>query len=179
MEVHYSYSRPDAYARDWLARDPNDPRFVFKLAGTLEIDRPTALVAVTGFDENRCRQAIEFYEPNRVLLATQGGDQFENTERNVGWRFGGGGVTVDRVIVNAYSCDHGYELLRAHVERLTDDHNVIMCSFGPKPSAIALYRLQRQFPQTALAYIGCKEYNQRYSRGIGELLAGQICWFGV
>ena len=179
VEVHYVYNLPEAYAEDWLARDPNDPRFVFKLAGTLEIDRPTALVAVTGFDENRCRQAVEFYEPMRVVLAAQQGVQYGNEERNVGLTFATGSVTIERIKVDSYSKDHGYRALWGHVKRLTNDHNVILCSFGPKPSAIALYRLQRAFPQTALAYIGCKEYNPEYSRGLGDSITGAIYWSGT
>ena len=158
-DVQYVYNRPAAYAEDWLARDPNEPRLVFKLAGTLEVGRPTALVAVTGFDENRCRQAIEFYEPARVLLAAQGGRQYDNNVRNVGPSFAAGGIPIEHVEIDAFGEDHGYSALRRHLESLTAEHNVILCSFGPKPSAIALYRLQREFPQSALAYIGCKEYN--------------------
>ena len=176
VEVHYVYNRPSAYAADWLARDPNDPRFVFKLAGTLEIDRPTALIAVTGFDDNRCRQAVEFYEPRCVLLATQQGVQYDNDVRNAGLTFATGGISIEHAQLDAYGDDHGYGSLREHVERLAKVHNVILCSFGPKPSAIALYRLQREFPQTALSYIGCKEYNTEYSRGLGEPITGTICW---
>ena len=178
VEVHYVYNQPEAYAEDWLARDPNNPRFVFKLAGTMEIDRPTALVAVTGFDENRCRQAIEFYEPMRVVLAAQQGVQYGNDERNVGLTFATGSVTIERIEVDSFSKDHGYRALWGYVKRLTDDHNVILCSFGPKPSAVALYRLQRAFPHTALAYIGCKEYNPEYSWGLGDSITGAICWSG-
>lgn len=176
VEVHYVYNRPETYASDWLARDPNDPRLVFKLAGTLEIDRPTALVAVTGFDENRCRQAVDFYEPLRVVLAAQHGAQYGNYERNVGRTYGTGSMAIERIEVDAYSEDHGYRELSSHVEMLTRDYNVVLCSFGPKPSAIALYRLQREFSPTALSYIGCKEYNTEYSQGLGESVTGTIVW---
>ena len=175
-EVHYIYNRPETYAEDWLARDPNDPRLVFKLAGTLEVGRPTALVAVTGFDENRCRQAVEFYEPARVLLAAQGGRQYDNNVRNIGPRFAAGGIPIEHAEVDAFSGGHGYSALRGHVDKLTREHNVILCSFGPKPSAIALYRLQREFPQSALAYIGCKEYNPKYSTGLGQAITGRMTW---
>ena len=175
-DVQYIYNRPTEYANDWLARDPNEPRLVFKLAGTLEVGRPTALVAVTGFDENRCRQAIEFYEPAKVVLAAQGGRQYDNNVRNVGPRFAAGGTQIEHAEMDAFGDDHGYSVLREHVEALTADHNVILCSFGPKPSAIALYRLQREFAQTALAYIGCKEYNLRYSVGLGPAIAGRMTW---
>ena len=174
--AHYVYNRPKMYATDWLARDPNDPRLVYKLAGTLEVGRPTALVAVTGFEENRCRQAIEFYEPARVLLAAQGGRQYENNVRNVGPKFAADGIPIDHTEVDAFGADHGYGALRGPVEKLARDHNVILCSFGPKPSAIALFRLQREFPQCALSYIGCKEYNPKYSAGLGDSIGGSISW---
>ena len=100
--VQYVYNRPHTYAEDWLARDPENPRLVYKLAGALEVGRPTALLAVTGFDENRCRQAIEFYEPSRVLLATQRGNQFGNDVRNVGREFNQSNVRIERVEVDSY-----------------------------------------------------------------------------
>ena len=178
-EVYYVYNRPEQYAREWLARDPINPRLVFKMAGTLEIERPTALLAVTGFDENRCRQAIEFYEPARVVLAGQAGQQHENEQRNIGPGFSAGSTVLEHSTVDAFGQDHGYSVLRGQVRELSQEHNVILCSFGPKPSAIALFRLQREFPQTALAYIGCKEYNSEYSSGLGEAIAGKVVWHGA
>lgn len=175
-EMRYVYNRPKEYTDDWLARNPYRPRLMFKLAGTLEVDRPTALVAVTGFDENRCRQAVEYYEPARIVVAAQRGEQYSNDARNVGSGFVAGSVPSKDVQVDAFRGDHGYSSLREHVEELAREHNVILCSFGPKPSAIALYRLQREFPQTALAYIGCKEYNENYSDGLGDAIEGAVEW---
>ena len=177
-KAHYVYNRPESYASDWLARDPNDPRLVYKLAGLLDVGRPTALAAVTGFDENRCRQAVEFYEPARVVLAAQGGRQYENNVRNIGPKFAADGIPIEHAELNAYGEDHGHGVLRGSVERLAQSYNVILCSFGPKPSAIALYRLQREFSQCALAYIGCKEYNLQYSAGLGSGLWGRLAWRG-
>lgn len=131
--------------------------------------------AVTGFDENRCRQAVEYYEPARVVVAAQLGEQYSNDARNVGSSIAGSIPSTD-VQVDAFHGDHGYSALREHVEKLARKHNVILCSFGPKPSAIALYRLQREFPQTALAYIGCKEYNVNYSDGLGDAIEGAVEW---
>ena len=91
----YVYNRPGTYASDWLARDPNDPRLVYKLAGLLDVGRPTALAAVTGFDENRCRQAVEYYEPACMILAAQSGLQYENNLRNVGPRFAADGIPIE------------------------------------------------------------------------------------
>ena len=176
VETHYVYGRPEAYAEDWLAKDPDHPRLVYKLAGTLEVDQATALVAVTGFDERRCRQAVEFYEPTRALLAAQTGSQYKNDARNIGPEFELGGVHVEHIEMNAFSADHGYAALRQPVAELARSHNIILCSFGPKPSAIALFRLQRECPRCALAYIGCKEYSLDYSRGLGDMIGGRIDW---
>ena len=175
-ETHYVYNRPTGYGSGWLAKDPDEARLVYKLAGVQEVGRPTALVAVTGFDENRCRQAVEFYEPARVLLAAPGGRQYENNVRNFGPAFVAGGTPIEHAEIDAFVGDHGYEVLRAPVEELAEEHNVILCSFGPKPTAIALYRLQREFAQCALAYIGCKEYSSAYSTGLGSTVRGSMVW---
>ena len=175
-EVWYVYNHPLAYGKSWLARNPDDPRLVFKLSGELKLGCPTALVAVTGFDADRCLQAIDFYEPVRVLLARQGGTQFDNNDRNIGATFASGSVLHDRIEIDAFSSDHGYTTLRKDVAKLARDHNVILCSFGPKPSGIALFRLQREYSQTALAYIGCKEYNPDYSTGLGGVVEGMLTW---
>ena len=177
VEVRYIYNHPLAYGTDWLTRNPDDPRLLFKLSGELKLGWPTALVAVTGFDADRCHQAIEFYEPVRVLLAIQGGTQYDTNRRNIGSKFTSGSVLHEHIEIDAFSRDHGYAPLRNGVAKLVRDHNVILCSFGPKPSGIALFRLQRKYPQTALAYIGCKEYNHDYSTGLGEdVTEGTLTW---
>lgn len=174
--VEYIYNRPEAYSHEWLARDPREPRLLYKLSGELELGRPTALVAVTGFDVDRCRQAIDFFEPATVLLATQIGDQFANAQRNIAPDLGAGLLSLQRLEIDAYSSDHGYQSLREHVRTLARGHNVVLCSFGPKPSAIALFRLQREHPQCALAFITCNEYSQNYSEGLGATVEGHLDW---
>ena len=175
-EVRYVYNQPVAYGTSWLTKNPDNPRLVFKLSGELKLGCPTALVAVTGFDADRFFQAIDFYEPVRVLLARQEGTQYDNTNRNIGAPFTSGSVLYDQIAIDAFSGDHGYTTLRNSVAKLARHHNVILCSFGPKPSGIALFRLQREYPQTALAYIRCKEYNLDYSTGLGNVIEGTLTW---
>ena len=73
--------------------------------------------------------------------------------RNVGSECGKGDSRVERVEMDAFGDDHGYSVLKRHLGELVAGHNVILCSFGPKPSAIALYRLQREFAEVALAQV--------------------------
>lgn len=174
--VYYLYNQPESYGSGWLARDPDEPRLLYKLAGELEFGRPTALVAVTGFDLDRCRQAIEFFEPATVVVATQTGDQFENAHRNTALAVAAGETPLRRLEIDTYSPGHGYSVLQECVGALTADYNVVFCSFGPKPSAIALFRLQREHRQSALAFIGCRQYNEEYSEGLGEAVEGFLDW---
>lgn len=180
-DVRFVYHRPDTYGDEWLARDPDQPRFVYKLAGAPVIGKKTALLMVTGYDRERAVQAIEFYEPAQVVLAFQVGTQFKNSERNLNLH--GGGVfdqsRVERLEVDSYSADQGYAQLRGVVERLSQEFNIVLASFGPKPSAIALYRLQRAFDSCALAYIHCKDYSNDYSTGLGDSLEGSVLFSKV
>ena len=66
------------------------------------------------------RQAIEFCEPVRILVATQSGAQFGNDVRNVGSGFGVGDTRIDRVEIDAFGEDHGYGVLRERVEHLCE-----------------------------------------------------------
>ena len=106
------------------------------------------------------------------------GDRFSSSTTCSRWRH----ETEPGRLDQSLSCrfwkvaTHPYGALRGPVEKLARDHNVILCSFGPKPSAIALFRLQREFPQCSLAYIGCKEYNPNYSVGLGDAISGSISW---
>lgn len=174
--IQYVYYRPEAYGKGWLARDPDEPRFGYKLGGSPILDRPTALLAVTGFDVDRALQAFEFFEPKEVVLAVQTGSQFDNTVRNVAAHETGAFKKdlVRTIAIDAYGQDHGYAAIRAEVERLVTGFNIVLCSFGPKLSAVSLFRVQREFPLCALAYIHCRDYNSDYSVGIGEGVWGEV-----
>ena len=173
-DVSYIYNRPSSYGSGWLTRNPDDPRLMFKLAGDIRLGCSTVLVAVTGFDADRCLQAVEFYEPSKILIARQEGEQYDNRYRNIGDTFASVSVPQELIEIDAFSPDHGYSRLRKRVDQLAQDHNIILCSFGPKPSGIALFRLQREYPQAALAYIGCKEYSHDYSTGLGDVVEGKL-----
>ena len=174
--VHYAYHRPSAYPSLWLSRDPNEPRLAFKLAGMPLLDRLTALVAVTGYDTDRVVQAIEFFEPAQTILVAQVGTQFANPERNIEAHdvIALRNCSIKRCEVDSYAEDHGYKKLHEITAELAQQYNVVMFSFGPKPTAVALYRVQRMIPESTLAYIHCKDYNERYSEGIGDTIRGSL-----
>jgi hypothetical protein len=172
----FIYNRPAEYSEGWLSRKPARPRLVSKLSGEFHLARPTALIATTGFDLERTGQLIRHFSPKRILLGIQRGEQFENQRKNVAIHREefDNRADVEWFEVDAYSGDYGESRVRAYLVDLLESHNVLLSSLGPKPSVVALYRLQREFPQAALCYAPAREYNPEYSSGIGETLTGQV-----
>ena len=175
IRIRYAYHHPKSYVNAWLARDPDEPRIGFKLGGMPVLGRPTALLVVTGFDVDRVSQAVDFVQPARTLLVTQVGTQFDNVARNVDVHRGlAGGEGVEMHTIDVFASGHGYRKLKKLTRGLADEYNILLFSFGPKTSAVPLYRVQRDIPESGLAFIHCKEYNERYSRGIGVTIKGVL-----
>lgn len=171
--ISYAYHRPSSYSPGWLARDPDIPRIAFKLSGISKIGKPTALLIVTGYDVDRTTQAIEFFQPAHTVLACQGGEQYASVERNMGAHgYLSRMASVEVVGVDAFNKDHGFSEMKKVVEELAKKNNVMMFSFGPKPTAVALYRIQKTVESSALGFIHCKEYSEEYSKGISETIFG-------
>ena len=173
--IHYAYHRPESYGLDWLARDPSEPRLVYKLAGTVELERPMALIVVTGYDVDRTSQAIEYFQPNRTALIAQTGCQFDNLHRNIDVH---DNLTkshdIELIRSDSFSDDHGYVVLKDVAAELATEHNVLMFSFGPKVGAVALYRVQREISSAGLGFIHCREYSPDYSYGITNTILGTL-----
>ena len=170
--LQYVYHRPEKYNEDWLTRDPGKPRLVPKLGGVARLGIPNKLLVLTGYDADRVKQLIAFFEPVSVLVGLQAGSQFDNQARNVQRckETLKDEARVEYFEVDAYSEGHGYEAIKEAVKSHLGTANIIMSSLGPKPSAVALYRLHKEHEQTALAYAPSNEVNPDYSRGIGEAL---------
>ena len=174
----YMYSRPESYG-DWISRDPGRPRLALKLGGEMMFGKRTMLLIVTGFDCERTSQLVRTFDPVVVRLAMQKGSEFGNATRNRKAHEDYFGVEgkwrdVGMVDVDAYEGDHGFERIRTIVEDYSGRYNVLMASLGPKPSAVALYRVQRSLPAAALVYSPANEYSQGYSTGVGRVIVGRL-----
>lgn len=175
--ISYVYHKPESYSADWLSRDPGRPRLLFRQSGVTKLGCQTVLLVITGFDAERTEQLISTFEPKQTLLGIQIGAQFENARKNLEKHRGvprGGSSPVKVFEVDAYSHDHGMAAILNQIEPLIEEHNVILSSLGPKPSAIALYQARRRFPQIALAYTPSNDFNVNYSKGIGSSLWGEL-----
>ncbi len=174
--VAYVYQKPERYNTEWLSRDPGRPRLVYKLAGIAQLGAPTKLIILTGYDLDRVKQLIAFFEPELSFLGIQVGDQFYNQSLNVEKhkKEFGSDPGVKLFDVDAYSNDQGFNIIEEQIKSHLEHSNFIMSSLGPKPSAVALYRLHKLHPETALAYAPSGEFNPEYSYGIGEPVVGQL-----
>ena len=178
-KIHYIYHQPVEYNKDWLSRDPARPRLVFKLSGVALFGKPTALLITTGFDPERTRQLMRFFEPRTVFLGIQTGDQFDNQSQNAEWHRSElkseyQEFNVEEFNINAYASDRGEEVVRQIVTSNKEKYNMIMSSLGPKLTSISLFRVYEEFPETALAYTPSSDFNRDYSSGIKESISGDL-----
>lgn len=174
--VNYIYHRPKRYTSEWLCREPLEPRLVLKMSGIAKLGRRTALVISAGYDTERVAHLLRVYEPAMAVLLLQKDTPFEDNARRMDeqrQRFGKH-PTVKIEEVDSYNLDAFRSQLEPVVARLVLDHNVLFASFGPKLSALAIYSLQRQFPEIGLIYAPAKEFNRKYSEGIGQCFSGVV-----
>jgi hypothetical protein len=174
--IEYVYHKPAEYNKEWLSRDPGKPRLVYKLGGLAKLGVPTRLVVLSGYDLDRVKQLIAFFEPEVTLLGVQIGSQFDNIALNIKKHYKEFETRPEVKIfdVDAYSEDHGYEVIQKQIDDQVGSSNVLMSSLGPKLSAVALYRLHRTYPETGLVYAPSMEFNPEYSDGIGETLVRKL-----
>jgi hypothetical protein len=169
--VHYFYHKPEEYNKEWLTREPDTPRLLFKHSGIMSPDKQTALIIIPGFDSERVAQMINFYDPKKVVLGIQSGAQFSNDSRNNIKMFK---VEVDteEMNIDAFADDLGFSAIDAAIVRLSDRYNIVLASLGPKLTALSMYKIHQKFPDIGLSYLPCKEYNLNYSKGTGDMLKG-------
>lgn len=168
--VRCLYYSPKDYGDEWLSRDPRAPRMAFKLSGMADPSKATALLVTEGFDEQRVWRLVNWCEPDRLMVGVQEGGRFKRNEdvmrnalreftREPGW---------DVFKLDAFGPRFGEVEILEQLGGVSDTHNVILASMGPKLTALALYRIQRRYEDMGLVYAPAGQYNKTYSRGIGE-----------
>lgn len=174
-EVGYVYHRPAAYG-DWLSRDPDRPRLVYKMSGITRMGARTALVILAGYDVDRVRHLIEVFEPSVTFLGLQANslDPLNPARMKEVEDAFAGDNTVTTFSVDAFGADRGKSQVNQEIIPIRESHNIVMASMGPKLTAIALYELHRQHEDLGLVYLPSSEFNREYSRGLGETLWGEV-----
>lgn len=168
LKISYIYNRPESYDKDWLSRDAGFPRLLYKLGGISKLGLPTVLLVLTGFDKDRVKQLIRFFDPFKILMGFQPGEQYDNHVLNRD-KFTNIYKNRSNVTIfekDSYSKDHGYLTIKKYLHEYIGKSNIIMSSLGPKTSSIALFKIHLENPEIGLVYTPSKEYNPNYSKGI-------------
>jgi hypothetical protein len=165
------YSNPEGYSADnWLTSDPCKPQLIYNMSGIFEMGKDTILIILTGFDRKRVEQLLNYYEPKKVYMGVQTGKQYKNNILNAEQyiEFFKSFLKIERFDLNAYlENDYGFNKIEEIVQRNIDS-NIIAASLGPKPSSIALFRLNKKYPNIGLIYVPVAKYNMGYSFGIDQ-----------
>jgi cobalamin biosynthesis Co2+ chelatase CbiK len=140
------------------------------MSGIYEMDKDNVLIIITGFDQKRVEQLLNYFEPRKVSLFLQTGDQYQNNILNAKQykesfeSF----LHIEILPINAYSEDYGQADLEKLVVKERENSNIVIASLGPKPSAIAVYRLNKKYPDIGLIYVPVARYNETYSSGLSK-----------
>lgn len=172
------YHQPHKYSNDWLSRDAEPPRLLFKHSGIVSMEKRTLLIIVTGFDVERTKQLVYYYNPSKIILLIQKPNRLDDNVRNTSAIHAGEcekmGAKADVEPIDCYAEDWGFSTMEAIVSRNLEHYNIIVSSIGPKLSAVSVYRTFLLHPEIALAYIHCKEYNPCYCEGIGDTFESRL-----
>lgn len=170
-----NYFKPERYEScDWLTSDATSPRLVFKHSGIHLPDQQTLLIIQSGFDIERVNQLIYSYEPAKVLVGAQIGEQFNNASKSLKnqkerLKY----QEIEYFELNAYEEDYGYAAIDKLIGKYKDTYNIILASFGPKPVAVTMFKLSQKHEEIGLSYVLVNTYNNAYSHGTS--LSDPIC----
>jgi hypothetical protein len=179
--VQFVYHRPGSYTSGWLTRDTGEPRLVYQCSGISRLGQPTGLLLLSGFDSDRARRMIQYFEPSLILLGIQMGQQFDNHVKNIdpSKSLGKHSSLAKTFDIDAFGPDLGFQATLEAVRPHLTTHNIIAASLGPKVSALSLFHLHSIYPEIALSYAPSRQFNPEYSKGIGAAIEGAVSFWEV
>ncbi len=175
IPTRYVYYSPQKYG-DWLTRDPRPPRLVYKLSGVALPSAKTALLITTGFDLQRVRRLINWFEPAKLIIGIQNASQFSRNDETIRRYHNMFQKESDCAIfeLNAFDPDRGIATIEKELIKIDSSYNIIMSSLGPKLTAISLYMIKKDNEKIGLVYTPSAQYSQDYSSGIGKCFDGIV-----
>lgn len=175
--LSYIYYKPQQGSYpEWLSRDPDKPRLLYKMSGIAQLGAPSLLLITGGYDIERLDSLIYKFEPRQTMLFFHDSDEprnienFNNSQHLLKTKY-----NIELIYkYDAYSVEDSYKLIiqkllqkenETSEETYLSGYNIILNSLGAKTSAITLFKIWLKYPQVALSYIPSKEYNREYSSG--------------
>jgi hypothetical protein len=169
QKLYCLYNCPKWYSEEnWLTKDPCKPQLIYNMSGIFEMGKDTVLIVLTGFDRKRVEYLINYNEPRKIYLGLQTGDQYQNNIKNVEQyiKYYRPSKEIEYFDLDTYrKGDNGFiEIEKIIIKNIGS--NIIAASLGPKPSSMALFRLNKKYQNVGLIYVPVKTYNMDYSSGI-------------
>ncbi|HET6244826.1 MAG: hypothetical protein H0V01_10725 [Bacteroidetes bacterium] len=162
--INYIYFKPETYCDGWLTKNYKNPRLLFKHSGVFELDKKLALFIITGFDDSRLDSLIEYYEPSKIVVFSQRGNQFHNMDRNK-YIKKSNSFESEIVEFDSYDVEEATKILNDTIIKYGDS-NIIISSQGPKLSSLSTYKNHLLHDSIAFAYVPAQDFNLEYSKGI-------------
>lgn len=148
-----------------ITRNPLEPKLVLQHSGVSDIDKKTLLVILVGYDIKRVYQLFNYFEPYNVILGIETNNQTDSLLLEEEKRFHD--IHSKEIMhINSFEKENINNALEKYVTPKLKDYNIILCSLGPKLSAVELYKYNIKYPETALAYVSSKDYDENYSNDI-------------
>ena len=165
--IDYIYFKPKTYNKGWLTKNHKEPRLLFKHSGIFELEKKLVLFVISGFDESRLKQLIEYYEPHKLIIFNQSGEQFNNLKRNKSIpEFFDSEIEI--VEMDTYDIELSTAKLNEYIDK-NIDFNIIIASQGPKTSSLSSYRSYLDSSKRiGLAYVPARDFNIKYSIGVDQ-----------
>ena len=147
-----------------LTQNPLTPYLILQHSGIFELNKQTILIACVGYDEKRILQLYNYFEPKKCILLTEqkhrsmveGLDEFSFAAIS----------KKEIIVIDSFENGNIYKQLTKIYQSEEGQFNIILCSLGPKISAVELYRFQKEHEECGLVYIASKDYAEDYSTGV-------------
>ena len=175
VKAQYVYHSPEKYGDDWLSREPRSPRLVYKMSGIASPSAKTALIVTVGYDLQRVKRLLNWFEPSTSMIGVQSGSQFPQSDQIMAeYEILESEYNCEIFELDAFAGDFGMKIIRKKLDSFDSSYNVIMGSLGPKLTAVTLFKLQRERNEVGLVYAPSNQFNPDYSSGIGKCFEGRI-----
>jgi|GEM_PF-4649820 len=146
-----------------LTQSPLTPYLILQHSGIFEPNKKTILVACVGHDEKRILQLYNYFEPKKCILLTESGHRGRAEGLD---EFSFATISEKEIIaIDSFENGNISKQLTKIYESAKEEFNIILCSLGPKISAVEFYWFQKQHEECGLVYISSKDYAEDYSTG--------------
>lgn len=176
LNVKLLYVSPEEHG-DWLSKGHSTICNIPGFCGNHDVLKKTALIVLSGFEKERAKNLIEEYEPHEVYLGfsspgVQPEFELKNKELQSELLNYPNVTSFDFSAKEMSTC---YESIRRLVDEIIDDYNIVIAPLCTKLSAVACFKVAKDYPDIQLVYCFPQEYNYvSYSYGSKKIFVEYV-----